>query len=246
MPLNAKQTRFCEEYIKCLNATEAAKRAGYSKATAYSIGWENLRKPEIRAFIDTRLKECGFTPEETTKLIADTARGNLSDYFVKVKVEHTPRITKSLKQVIKEHEEEIAFEKEYAVLAIFNAKEKIAHNEWLQSMNRKLIRMQLELKRHPKATRIVNGETVFIEKVELDLMRLVADKEKGKIKSLKQDKNGIHIEILDPQSAQRDIAKMQGLFEKDNKQKAGVTQSLTDDQFNKLLTSAREAKTTSG
>jgi len=52
MPLNAKQQRFCEEYIKDLNGTQAAIRAGYSKKTAYVIAYENLRKPEIVKEID--------------------------------------------------------------------------------------------------------------------------------------------------------------------------------------------------
>jgi len=49
--LTPKQKRFCEEYLIDLNATQAAIRAGYSKRTAYSIGQENLKKPEIQARI---------------------------------------------------------------------------------------------------------------------------------------------------------------------------------------------------
>ena len=55
--LTQKQKRFCDEYIICLNATEAAIKAGYAKKSAYSIGSENLRKPEIKAYIDERLSE---------------------------------------------------------------------------------------------------------------------------------------------------------------------------------------------
>ena len=47
MALTAKQQRFVDEYLKDLNATQAAIRAGYSKKTAASIGQENLRRPEI-------------------------------------------------------------------------------------------------------------------------------------------------------------------------------------------------------
>jgi phage terminase small subunit len=47
MALTAKQQRFVDEYLKDLNATQAAIRAGYSKKTAASIGQENLTKPEI-------------------------------------------------------------------------------------------------------------------------------------------------------------------------------------------------------
>jgi len=45
--LNDKQELFCIEYIKDLNATQAAIRAGYSKRTATAIGCENLTKPYI-------------------------------------------------------------------------------------------------------------------------------------------------------------------------------------------------------
>jgi len=40
-----------------MNATDAAKRAGYSEKTAYSIGNENLSKPEIAEYINKSLKK---------------------------------------------------------------------------------------------------------------------------------------------------------------------------------------------
>lgn len=57
MNLTLKQQRFADEYIISGNATEAAIKAGYSKKTAYSIGLENLKKPEIKKLIDEKLKE---------------------------------------------------------------------------------------------------------------------------------------------------------------------------------------------
>lgn len=55
--LTSKQKNFCDEYIICQNATEAAIRAGYSQKTAGTQGYENLQKPHIRAYIDERMKE---------------------------------------------------------------------------------------------------------------------------------------------------------------------------------------------
>ena len=63
--LTAKQKRFCDEYLVDLNATQAAIRAGYSSRTAYSIGIENLRKPELKNYIDKRMAE------KESQLIAD-------------------------------------------------------------------------------------------------------------------------------------------------------------------------------
>lgn len=54
--LSEKQKRFVQEYLVDLNATQAAIRAGYSEKTAEAIGYENLRKPQIRAEIEKRQK----------------------------------------------------------------------------------------------------------------------------------------------------------------------------------------------
>lgn len=53
MSLNERQKAFCEHYVACLNATEAARKAGYSEKTAYSIGNENLKKPEIKKYLES-------------------------------------------------------------------------------------------------------------------------------------------------------------------------------------------------
>lgn len=50
--MNERQKRFVTHYLKDPNATKAAIAAGYSKNTAYSIGQENLKKPEIAAAIE--------------------------------------------------------------------------------------------------------------------------------------------------------------------------------------------------
>lgn len=65
--LTPKQTAFVEEYLKDLNATQAAIRAGYSEKTAYSIGQENLKKPEIaEAIVNAQAGR-----SERTKIDAD-------------------------------------------------------------------------------------------------------------------------------------------------------------------------------
>jgi len=53
--MNAKQKKFCDEYLVDCNAAQAAIRAGYSPKTAKQIGQENLTKPDLRAYIDEQL-----------------------------------------------------------------------------------------------------------------------------------------------------------------------------------------------
>ncbi|KQU11531.1 terminase [Bacillus sp. Leaf49] len=57
MKLTEKQKRFADYYIELGNATEAARKAGYSSKSAKSIGQENLTKPDIKSYIKERLDE---------------------------------------------------------------------------------------------------------------------------------------------------------------------------------------------
>ena len=60
--MNEKQRTFVAEYLKDLNATQAAIRAGYSVKTAYSHGQRLLKDVEIEAAIAEaqakRAQEC--------------------------------------------------------------------------------------------------------------------------------------------------------------------------------------------
>ena len=76
MKLTPKQSRFVEEYLVDLNATQAAIRAGYSEKTAKAIGHENLTKPDIEAAIAAGLekltKRTEINQEYVLKTIRDT------------------------------------------------------------------------------------------------------------------------------------------------------------------------------
>lgn len=72
--LTAKQQRFVEEYLVDLNATQAAIRAGYSEKTAYSVGHENLSKPEIAVAI----AEAQAKRSERTRIDADWVLARLA------------------------------------------------------------------------------------------------------------------------------------------------------------------------
>lgn len=57
--MTEQQKAFCEYYIALGNATEAAKKAGYSVKTAYSSGQRLLKHVEIKKHIEEqRIKAC--------------------------------------------------------------------------------------------------------------------------------------------------------------------------------------------
>jgi phage terminase small subunit len=77
--VNNKQTVFVAEYLKDFNASRAAKAAGYSAKTAYSIGQENLKKPEIAEAIKAGIAERSMGKDEILLRLADMARGDIAD-----------------------------------------------------------------------------------------------------------------------------------------------------------------------
>jgi len=79
--LSNKQRVFVEEYLKDWNATQAALRAGYSAKTAYSIGQENLKKPEVNTAIQARITEKVMSADEVLLRLADQARGSMEDFL---------------------------------------------------------------------------------------------------------------------------------------------------------------------
>ena len=87
--MTPKQKLFAEEYLKDLNATQSAIRAGYSKKTAYAIGQENLKKPEIQKAIqelmNKRSKINEITADNVLKELASIAFADSTDY---AKIKH--------------------------------------------------------------------------------------------------------------------------------------------------------------
>ena len=55
--MNQRQRAFCEAYLKCGNAAEAARKAGYSARTARSIGQRQLTYAANREYLADRNAE---------------------------------------------------------------------------------------------------------------------------------------------------------------------------------------------
>lgn len=90
--LTNKQEIFCNEYIKDLNATQAAIRAGYSKNSANAIGNENLLKP----IIQNRIKQLKNERIERTKIDADYLTETLRNWL---EVDVTQMLSLNAKQI---------------------------------------------------------------------------------------------------------------------------------------------------
>jgi len=93
MALTGKQRVFVEAYLDCLNATEAARRAGYQQPMQQ--GSRLLRNVEVRTATDAGLRERAMGKDEVLARLAEMARADMRDFVETEDTEEgdgTPRL----------------------------------------------------------------------------------------------------------------------------------------------------------
>jgi phage terminase small subunit len=109
--LTAKQEAFCNEYLVDLHITKAALRAGYSENTAYAIGSENLKKPEIQQRISQLRIETGkgynITRERIAQELALIAFGDTKILFDETGALKSPQQWTDEGRIISSYEESL-------------------------------------------------------------------------------------------------------------------------------------------
>ena len=78
--LSRKRRVFAEEYLKCGNQSEAARRAGYKNEAV--MGSRLMKVKEIGEYIDKRLTERAMETDEVIARLSDMARANIGDVIV--------------------------------------------------------------------------------------------------------------------------------------------------------------------
>ena len=104
--LTRKQEQFCRIYVQNgFNAKNAAIEAGYSKKTAYSIGNENLNKPELKQYIENLQKpineELELSAEWVQRKLKIFSEATITDYFDLVEDKKTKTYHIKLKDLTK-------------------------------------------------------------------------------------------------------------------------------------------------
>lgn len=231
-----RQRRFIEIYCSNgFNGTQAAIDAGYATKGARTEAARLLANANIRDLIRIKLDELTLTSEELTKKTADIARGNLADYMTTRMVEYTPMVRKGLNELIAELEYELMLKEEFCAEKGYTEEAYDEYQALLEPKRDQILAYQIELRRNPFATRLVSGETELVPHVELDMQKLIADKERGIIKSFKYGKNGLEVELYSADAAMDRLMRVRGMY----KDKLDIT---TKDQSLNERVSPEEAQ----
>ena len=88
MQLTKRQKRFCREYLKDLNGTQAAIRAGYSKRSANEQAARMLAKDSIKACVAAEMAQRA----KRTEITADYVLRGIREVVEAKNVKHTDRL----------------------------------------------------------------------------------------------------------------------------------------------------------
>lgn len=219
-----KELQYIFHYItNGYNKTQAAISAGYSESSARAIGYENYTKPHIRTEIDRIISEEIMPKEQVIKRMSDIARASLNDYLVIVKDKRRTRVKTPLNALIEAHRARIEDEEKFVLRKYghLDQKRQKEFDDKIEYLLDEILRMEIELERDPLAYRYEDGPEEEFERVELDMVAIARDKERGIIKKFERDKWGdIKVEFYDVDGALRDLGRHHGIFEKDNNQKS--------------------------
>lgn len=81
MALTKKRRIFVEEYLKCWNATEAARRAGYAERYLHTNAPKLLQNTTIAEAIQERLEQACMGADEVLVRLAEQARADISEFI---------------------------------------------------------------------------------------------------------------------------------------------------------------------
>lgn len=95
--MNARQKRFCDEYLIDCNATQAAIRAGYSAKTAKITGAKLLTNANLKAYIEEQLEKIHnkktADAQEVLEYLTAVMRGQHTEQVLKLVGEGVQTIT---------------------------------------------------------------------------------------------------------------------------------------------------------
>lgn len=80
-PLTPRQKRFAEEYALCLNKSKAARQAGYSAASAGTMGYELWKNPQVREYAEGLMAELVMSKQEALVRLSQEARNTLEPFI---------------------------------------------------------------------------------------------------------------------------------------------------------------------
>lgn len=213
-----KQLRWAEEYPKHFNATRAARDAGYSPESARDMGYQNKQNPALMALVDERHRALTMSADEATRHLSDMAATRLNDFLVIQPVQGY-EMTEQYVTVLLTHARNRLKKLEQVITKAPKNRKNLFSDDWA-ALQREILGYEADIEQHGDGvSRLVPWRPVVKEIADLDLPALARAHGEGRIKSFSHTKEGTKVETYAADAAAREVLKLQGRYEKHNRQK---------------------------
>jgi hypothetical protein len=214
--LDMKRRRFAENYCRVFNKTKAAIMAGYSVQQAGNAGCMMYLDPQVREYIDALSTVLSGSATDNIARIENIANGNLTDYMRPVKRSRSDRIQVPISEYIRSLEQDLRIEYKYFEDYCTTKTELLSQQSVINDLKRMIGKARIEQAINPAKKIIMNSEEYLFTDMEIDLVKVAADKQHARVKKIKQrDDGSLEVELCNPLEAEQMLARVHGNFEKD-------------------------------
>lgn len=205
--------RWANFYLKRLNKTQASRDLGIAEPSASNYGVKCYNRPEVKAYIEYVLEQEIGVPDDNLRILRSMADTDLKQYMTERVLPQQDWIERPLKHLLQELEIDLEAEQEYECMYAETKLDVSQSKKRQKELSLEIVKLKTEIrKRGPLAKRIVLGETYLVKKQVLDLNKICADHENGKIKKYKETKDGIEVELYDAKDAAIQLLKIAGKY----------------------------------
>ena len=210
--LPPKKRQWVDELFLCGRVAAAASRKmGYKAPEQH--GWRMSKNVDVKAAIRERLDALEIRANEVLYRVDQRAQATAEDFLTFEEVERSARVRVPLAEVIERRRRELALEQRYLrAIPEDDEKRRDKQRGLIASIERAVLRLEVELEEDPDATGLVDGPVETHTVARFDLARM---RDAGKlhlVKSVKEDKDGgFKVELHDAAHADDLLAKVLGL-----------------------------------
>lgn len=236
---------FVNEYLKHRDKSKAARKCGCPAKTARQAGYNTYNRPEVKAYLDRKLRESRSTTDEVIRGLDDMVTFTMSKYMKRVQVVETPKLTVPIGEYIKNLENIVDEENEFMFTAPLNELEILSVQEKIRKLEIELSRLRIEFNRNPLATKIMNGQPQLVWREVPDIKKMVKDK--VPLRKVTYRKDGtVEVEGYSAIEASEKLLRLDSAYAEEDKRKAAKNiinlGKVSDAALDELLNAGNETQ----
>lgn len=230
--MDDREKLWADLYLQTLNKRRASLATGAPPTSAGDHGIKMYNKPHIKAYIEYVIKQHIGEPDDSIKLLRTIQDTDMKLYMSPRQQVKRDYIEKPLKHILAELEQDLADEVDFETFYAAAKKEITVSLLKQKAINLEITTLKIQIKKEgPLAKRILLGPEYLVTTMVLDLNKVVADVEHGRIKKYKETKDGVEIEMYDSKDAAVELLKLSGSYVKDHSRDINLSFDNADVKF---------------